>query len=182
MVCCDQSRVRWNGLLLLNWLYAMSKAYTGKCYFQRGWVRMVWNRECSCAWGVVRDAQQEELSKCEQLTSEVYKNLEDLHEHTTKLFQLKVDREALISKFPRTPSFILPFPVHLAPLRGFIWTHTTICHECSRDCTEANWELGVDVRRYHRQIESQEAKSEVVVWSYGMVQTTTESALWVLWW
>lgn len=35
---------------------------------------------------------------CEQLTSEAYKNLEDLHEHTTKLFQLKVDREALISK------------------------------------------------------------------------------------
>lgn len=47
----------------------------------------------------VREAQQEELSKCEQETSEAYKRLEDLHEHTTKLFQLKADREALISKF-----------------------------------------------------------------------------------
>ncbi|KAG0593286.1 hypothetical protein M758_1G311100 [Ceratodon purpureus] len=46
----------------------------------------------------VRDAQQEELSRCDKEISEVYKNLEDLHEHTTKLFQLKVDREALISK------------------------------------------------------------------------------------
>lgn len=47
----------------------------------------------------MRDAQQEELSKCEQETAEIYKKLEDLHEHTTKLFQLKADREALISKF-----------------------------------------------------------------------------------
>nr|PNR49098.1 hypothetical protein PHYPA_010994 [Physcomitrium patens] len=46
----------------------------------------------------VRDTQQEELLKCEQQTNEIYKNLEDLHEHTSKLFQLKADREALISK------------------------------------------------------------------------------------
>jgi len=56
----------------------------------------------------VRDAQQEELSKCEQETSEVYKNLEDLHEHTTKLFQLKADREALISKFMSGKSLRAP--------------------------------------------------------------------------
>jgi hypothetical protein len=67
----------------------------------------------------VRDAQQEELSKCEQLTSEVYKNLEDLHEYATKLFQLKVDREALISKSMAGEisinTFIYsPFPVYLA--------------------------------------------------------------------
>ncbi|XP_024369533.1 kinetochore protein SPC25 homolog [Physcomitrium patens] len=46
----------------------------------------------------VRDAQQEEIIKCEQQTNEIYRTLEDLHEHTTKLFQLKADREALISK------------------------------------------------------------------------------------
>lgn len=47
----------------------------------------------------VSASQQEQLRTCEQEIFETYKNLEDLHEHTTKLFQLKADREALISKF-----------------------------------------------------------------------------------
>lgn len=64
----------------------------------KGWVQMVWIREWFCDWDIAREAQQEELSKCEKQTSEVYKNLDDLQDHTSKLFQLKVDQEALIAK------------------------------------------------------------------------------------
>lgn len=47
---------------------------------------------------LVREEQQEELSRCEQETAEVYKNLEELSERTKQLYQLKTEREALISK------------------------------------------------------------------------------------
>jgi hypothetical protein len=171
------------------WVFAINRSILpkGMWYFQRGWVRMVWNREWCCAWSVVRDAQHEELSKCEQLTSEVYKNLWRsawAHNQVVSAESGLVISKSMAGEISINTFIYSPFSSSWlkAPLRGFIWTHTTISYECSRDCTEANWDLGINVCRYHRQIESQRAKSEGVVWTYGMVQTTTESVLWVLWW